>query len=98
MDGGICEDYVLAILKGAPHPNAALVFANFVLTRQAQADQALGGRWVARGDVPLPFPEFQNLKGKKMLRFDEKWFNANHKAVFAEMEKVYANHVKVGKT
>ena len=57
-DGVIVIVSTLTLLKGAQHPNAARVWANFLLSRgaqQIQANEAGGG--AIRADVTFPEPE-----------------------------------------
>lgn len=52
----------------APHPNAALLGANFLLSREAQAHLAKFGRIPTREDVPTNPPDtLQRFKGKKII-------------------------------
>jgi iron(III) transport system substrate-binding protein len=48
---------VLGLLNGAPHPNAAKLFVNWLLSREAQIDWAKRGRVNSRRlDVPVGLP------------------------------------------
>ena len=44
----------LGLVKNAPHPNAARLFIDFVLSRVGQEAMALSGYFVPRTDVPSP--------------------------------------------
>jgi iron(III) transport system substrate-binding protein len=52
----------------APHPKAALLAANFILSREAEQFLAKRGRMPTRTDVPVHPPEVADmLKGKKII-------------------------------
>jgi iron(III) transport system substrate-binding protein len=55
-----------AIVKHAPHPNSARLWANFQIGPEAQRALAEGGNTPLRSGVSAPFPEL-SLKGKKLL-------------------------------
>ena len=55
-----------AVVKNAPHPNSARLWANFQIGPQAQRALAEGGNTPLRSDVAVPYPEL-SLKGKKLL-------------------------------
>lgn len=55
-----------AVVKNAPHPNAAKLWANFQIEARAQRALAEGGNTPLRSDVSAPYPEL-SLKGKKLL-------------------------------
>jgi iron(III) transport system substrate-binding protein len=54
------------IVKNAPHPNSARLWANFQIGPEAQRTLADGGNIPLRSDVSLPQPEL-SLNGKKLL-------------------------------
>ena len=69
-----------AIMKGAPHPNAARLAANFAVSRQAQAFSAAAGRIPVRADVtPTPPDALQRIAGRTLVSTafgpedDRKW-------------------------
>jgi ABC-type Fe3+ transport system substrate-binding protein len=52
----------------APHPKAALLAANFILSREAEQFLAQRGRMPTRGDVPVnPAHVSEMLKGRKII-------------------------------
>jgi iron(III) transport system substrate-binding protein len=55
-----------AVVKNAPHPNSARLWAHFQIGPEAQRALAEGGNTPLRSDVSAPFPEL-SLKGKKLL-------------------------------
>ena len=62
----------VSISAGAPHPNAAALFVDFLLSKSGQEIMASQGRWVSRNDVGY----LVDLKGKRMqipsLDWDDK--------------------------
>jgi iron(III) transport system substrate-binding protein len=54
------------LIKNAPHPNAAKLWANFQLGTKAQKALAEGGNTPARIDASVPYPEL-SFRGKKLL-------------------------------
>jgi len=52
----------ISISAGAPHPNAAALFVDFLLSKPGQEIMASQGRWVSRNDVGY----LVDLKGKRM--------------------------------
>lgn len=62
----------VSIAAGAPHPHAAALFVDFLLSKPGQDLLASQGRWASRRDVNY----FADIKGKKMqiasLEWDDK--------------------------
>jgi iron(III) transport system substrate-binding protein len=52
----------ISIASGAPHPHAAALFVDFLLSKPGQEMLAAQERWVGRKEVGY----FADLKGKKM--------------------------------
>jgi iron(III) transport system substrate-binding protein len=52
----------ISIAAGAPHPHAAALFVEFLLSKSGQDIMATQGRWTSRKDVGY----LVDLKGKKM--------------------------------
>jgi len=52
----------VSITAGAPHPNAAALFVDFLLSKPGQEIMVSQGRWVSRNDVGY----LVDLKGKRM--------------------------------
>ena len=65
----IPEKNLIAISAHAPHPNAAKLFVDFVLSREAQQMLASFYRIPARADVDAQVPELK-LKGRKIWPVD----------------------------
>jgi iron(III) transport system substrate-binding protein len=59
----------LSISAGAPHPYAAALFVDFLLSKSGQEIMAGQGRWVSRSDVSY----LVDIKGKKMQIPSVKW-------------------------
>ncbi len=53
-DGTFIIPSPTAIIKGGPHPNAAKLFANFMLSTEAQKLFPAGGGYAARADIDPP--------------------------------------------
>jgi ABC-type Fe3+ transport system substrate-binding protein len=61
---------MVGVNKNAPHPNAAKLAANFLLSREAQAlSSTLGGRIPTRPDVPSNPSDVRARLGAKKLIF-----------------------------
>ena len=62
----------ISISSGAPHPHAAALFVDFLLSKAGQDVMVTQGRWASRKDAGY----FADLKGKKMqipvLEWDDK--------------------------
>ena len=59
----------VSIASGAPHPHAAALFVDFLLSKPGQDLMAGQGRWVSRKDGSY----FADLKGKKMQIPSVEW-------------------------
>ncbi|HVO96122.1 MAG TPA: extracellular solute-binding protein [Terriglobales bacterium] len=59
----------VSIAAGAPHPHAAALFVDFLLSKQGQDIMAAQGRWASRKDVSY----LVDLKGKKMQIPTAEW-------------------------
>ena len=59
----------VSISSGAPHPHAAALFVDFLLSKPGQDVMAAQGRWVSRKDGKY----FVDLKGKKMQIPGPEW-------------------------
>jgi iron(III) transport system substrate-binding protein len=68
-DGVIVNPSAVTLLKEAPHPNAGRVWANFLLSREAQQSEAdnVGGGAI-RQDVNPAVPEYALTLSDKVLR------------------------------
>lgn len=67
-EGGMGSQTTLVAVKNAPHPNAARLFINFMMSQEGQAAFALGGNAPLRHGVSVPYPEFQNPDRLKFLQ------------------------------
>src|SRR5882724_9034668 len=59
----------LSISSGAPHPHAAALFVDFLLSKPGQDIMVAQGRWASRKDVGY----FADLKGKRMQIASPEW-------------------------
>jgi len=59
----------VSISSGAPHPHAAALFVDFLLSKPGQDLLASQGRWASRRDANY----FADLKGKKMQIASAEW-------------------------
>jgi iron(III) transport system substrate-binding protein len=59
----------IAVLKGSPDPNAAKVFAEFLISDEVQAIVVADGAYSARTDMPPPEGEIA-LKELNLLAVD----------------------------
>ena len=59
----------VSLAAGAPHPHAAALFVDFLLSQQGQEIMAKQRRWVSRKDVRY----LSDLRGKKMLIPSQDW-------------------------
>jgi len=87
----------LALINKAPHPQAAKVFANWLLTREAQGlwsrDEGLQS---ARTDVQVDFlsPDQARDSNKKyMFMVDEEWFATKQKTI-EQAKQVFSRFLK----
>jgi iron(III) transport system substrate-binding protein len=53
-DGTFIIPSPTAIIKGSPHPNAAKLFANFMISKEAQKLFPMNGGYAARTDIDPP--------------------------------------------
>lgn len=68
-DGTFIIPSPTAIIKGAPHPNAAKLFANFMLSDSAQKIFPADGGYAARNDIDPP-ADSPSLKDVKPMPID----------------------------
>lgn len=63
-DGTFIIPSPTAIIKGSPNPNAAKLFANFMLSEAAQKEFPAGGGYAARTDIgpPADSPQLSDVK------------------------------------
>jgi len=77
-----------AIIKGAKSPNAAKLFAQFMISPAAQNMIAASGIHAARPDVPPP-PGLPALDGIKALPIDLDYVEAHNRAVKARFNQIF---------
>lgn len=56
-EGDLISTASMGLVKGAPHPNAAKLFLNFLLSKEAQTIYAVEGLVPVIGGVDVPLPE-----------------------------------------
>jgi len=79
-----------AVVKGAPHPNTAILFAAFSVTPEGQE---IWSKFGARSSGLIPgTPEWESLQGKKFVLQDPDWFE--EKGI--GLEKKYARILGLG--
>ncbi|MGQ0663917.1 MAG: extracellular solute-binding protein [Pseudomonadota bacterium] len=88
-DGSLLEPEGMFIVKGAPHPKAARLFADYLLTEDAQtklATQFPGRRPTLQGikTHPAMLPAEQ----LKIVDFDSRWAAEKRKDILDQMQKV----------
>ena len=77
-----------AIIKGAKSPNAAKLFAQFMISPAAQAMIAASGIHASRPDVPPP-PGLPALSGIKALPIDLDYVEAHNRDVKARFNDIF---------
>jgi iron(III) transport system substrate-binding protein len=77
-----------AIIKGARSPNAAKLFAQFMISPAAQAMIAAGGIHASRPDVPPP-PGLPALSGIKALPIDLDYVEEHNRDVKARFNEIF---------
>ena len=77
-----------AIIKGAKSPNAAKLFAQFMISPAAQAMIAASGIHASRPDVPPP-PGLPALSGIKALPIDLDYVEAHNRDVKARFNEIF---------
>jgi iron(III) transport system substrate-binding protein len=73
----------------APHPNAALVFENFLLSKDMQIAIGLVGRPPARTDATSPYTELVKANSIPWISFDKQYFLTNQKTLSTEARQIY---------
>lgn len=75
----------LALISRAPHPNAAKVFANWILTKEAQGlwsrDEGLQSARIDLSADFLPADQARDPNKKYMFMVEEDWFSTKEKTV-----------------
>jgi iron(III) transport system substrate-binding protein len=77
----------VSISSGAPHPHAAALFVDFLLSKAGQDIMVAQGRWASRKDVGY----FADLKGKKMQIASPEWDDKQ-----TELIKLYNSIFSIG--
>ncbi|OGA31778.1 MAG: hypothetical protein A3G80_07020 [Betaproteobacteria bacterium RIFCSPLOWO2_12_FULL_62_13b] len=88
-DGTLLQPEGMFIVKGTPHPNAARLFADYLLSAEAQADLAtkFPGRRPTRKGVST-HPEMLRADKFKVIEYDETWAAENRKQILDRMQKI----------
>ncbi len=81
------EPYCMAIVKNAPHMEAAKKFFDFMLTRKAQEILVEFGDYSVRPDVASP-PGSPNLKQLNIAKDDYVWAAKNKKAILEKFREL----------
>jgi iron(III) transport system substrate-binding protein len=78
-----------AVVKGSPHPNAAKLFADFVLSEEAQKLLTQDGGYAARMDIPPPSgsPELGSIKA---LRVDYSQVDKEEASVKNQFNEIFS--------
>ncbi|MBI4333921.1 MAG: extracellular solute-binding protein [Chloroflexi bacterium] len=100
FDDGVITTFgagTIGMMKGSPHPNAAKVFINFLLTREGQTITAkVGGFPSARLDVPTNFldPAVLRRPGMKAFSTDDKDYLAKQAETDRMLKTVMEPYLK----
>lgn len=88
-DGTLLQPEGMFIVKGAAHPNAARLFADYLLSAEAQADLGtkFPGRRPTRKGVST-HPEMLRADKFKVIEYDETWAAENRKQILDRMQKI----------
>lgn len=73
-DGAFIVPAPSAVVKGSPHPEAAKLFAEFLISKEAQVVFPESGNYAARTDVPPP-PSSPSLADIKIKTIDYAYVN-----------------------
>lgn len=88
-DGTLLEPEGMFVIKGAPHPGAARLFADYLLSVEAQTDLAtkFPGRRPTRTGVAT-HPEMLPAEKLKIINYDSKWGADSRKDILDRMQKI----------
>jgi len=78
----------VTVVKNAPHPNAAKLFANWVLSEEGQTSVAASGSTPVRTGIPAKAPEY-SIDGAKILPRDDQDADP---AYNAELTKIWEKY------
>jgi len=87
-DGGFAVPGPIAVLKGSPDPNAAKVFAEFLVSDEVQAIVVADGAYSARTDLPPPEGEIA-LKELNLLAVDYDELEKDAPAIKKKFNEVF---------
>jgi iron(III) transport system substrate-binding protein len=87
-DGGFGVPGPIAVLKGAPNPNAAKAFAEFLISDEVQRIVVAGGAYSARTDLPPPEGEIA-LKELNLLAVDYDALEKDAPAIKKKFNEVF---------
>ena len=88
-DGTLLEPEGMFVIKGAPHPGAARLFADYLLSAEAQTDLAtkFPGRRPTRMGVAT-HPDMLPADKLKIINYDSKWGADSRKDILERMQKI----------
>lgn len=88
-DGTLLEPEGMFIVKGSPNPKAARLFADFLLSEEAQKELTakFPGRRPTRIGVPT-HPEMLPAAKLKVIDYDSQWASTNRAQILDRMQKV----------
>lgn len=78
----------LGVLANSPHPNAALLYYDYWMSKPAQEISAASGKYSSRLDVNPPSGA-PSLKKLKLLPIDWAGFTKNQKSIEERMQKIF---------
>jgi iron(III) transport system substrate-binding protein len=87
-DGTFAIPASTSIVTGSPHPNAAKLFAQFMLTRETQSLFPENGIYAARTDVAPP-PGSPGLGDIKLIPMDEDYIETVAKSVKTRFNEIF---------
>lgn len=88
-DGTLAQPEGMFIVKGSQNPNAAKLFADYLLSEEAQLDlvENFPGRRPTRIGVEA-HPKMVPLKDIKIVEYDTDWASAHRDETLARMQKI----------
>ena len=87
-DGVFVISSPTAIIKGAPHPNAAKAFAEFMISPEVQKEFPIFGNFAARTDIEGP-EGAPSLGGLKIIPVDNDYINKQTSAIKKKFNEVF---------
>jgi iron(III) transport system substrate-binding protein len=87
-DGTFVIPAPTAVVKGSPHPNAAKLLAEFMLTKEAQSVFPDNGNYAARADLPAPSGSTP-LNAIKVKPVDYAFLKAHGSAIKRQFSEIF---------